>query len=478
MSQEASQDVNMPRPRIFRTTALRLALIYFCVFALTTAALFASVYILTLRAMDDATENLMEAQLQGLAEQYSSNGITGLAATVRERSQSLNSSRTVYLLADEALKPVLGNLNAWPALTTQRGKWFEFKVHVRTEYGEEQHPVRAALVTLPDGYRLLVGNDVIDRDRLAKVMQRLGWAALVLLVLTGSTIAAWMNRRVLKQVHGMAAAGQEIAKGDFAKRLPVSGSGDELDELATGLNDLLERIEQLTVALRFVIDGTAHDLRGPLNRLRIRLEQTLDGLPESGRDNVQAAMRDADELLRTLEALLRIAQAQSGSAQAEIAALRLDTLAGDIAELYAPLAEERGISLTVKIAEVTIQGSRQLLAHAIANLLDNAIKYTASQPPETGGRIEVEVRVGDGADAATSAYLIVRDNGPGIPAEDRERVLERFVRLKSAQAEPGSGLGLSLVAAVCRFHHAQLFLDDTRPGLTVRIALPLALPQS
>ncbi len=444
----------------FRTSVVRLALIYITVSALTTAILFGSVYVLTLRAVDTAAENLMEAQLQGLSEQYSSLGLRGLVSVIRQRSESLDRSRAVYLLVDAELHALAGNLDNWPALTTQRDKWFEFDVQVATEQGPEQHPIRAALVTLPDGYRLLIGTDVVERARLATVMQRMGTLALVLMVLIGSVIAIWMNRRVLRQVHAIAEAGQEIAKGDFARRLPVSGAGDELDELAGGLNGLLERIEQLTLALRFVIDGTAHDLRGPLNRLRLRLERALADAPGQGRESIEAAMQDADALLRTLESLLRIAQAQSGAASAEIAALDLGKLAGEIAELYTPLAEERGITLrTGELEPTTIQGSRQLLAHAIANLLDNAIKYTPS-----GGKVELQVRRD-----AQHVVLSVQDNGPGIPAADRERVLQRFVRLNSAQAEPGTGLGLSLVAAVCRFHHAGLSLEDAQPGLRVRL---------
>lgn len=445
----------------FRTTVARLALIYIVVFALTTATLFGSVYVLTLRAVDDGMESLMESQLQGLSEQYASLGLRGLVTVIRARSQSLDRSRAVYLLADENLHPVVGNLSAWPELDAQRDKWFEFNVTVTTDKVHEEHPVRAALVTLPDGYRLLIGTDVIERSRLATVMQRVGAFALVLLVLVAALIAVWMNRRLLRQVHAITTAGQDIANGDFALRLPVSGSGDELDELATQLNALLERIEQLTVALRFVIDGTAHDLRGPLNRMRLRLEQALEHAAGEGREPIEAAMRDADTLLRTLEALLRIAQVQSGAANAEIAQLNLSKLVRDIAELYAPLAEERGIRLTLeRLDEVQVQASRQLLAHAIANLLDNAVKYT----PE-GGEIGVAVQT-----EAEVVALVVHDNGPGIPPADRERVLQRFVRLDSAQAEPGTGLGLSLVAAVCRFHHAGLSLEDAEPGLRVRLS--------
>jgi signal transduction histidine kinase len=444
----------------FRTTVARMALIYIGVFSVTTIVLFGSVYVLTLRAMDDATENLMESQLLGLNEQYASLGLRGLVAVIRERSQSLDRSRAVYLLADEQLRPLVGNLTAWPQLNAQRGKWFEFNVMVNGESGLEPHPIRAALVTLPDGYRLLIGTDVIERARLANVMQRVGALALVLLVLVGAVIAIWMNRRLLHQVHAIAAAGEDIANGDFAKRLPITGSGDELDELATQLNGLLERIEQLTLALRFVIDGTAHDLRGPLNRLRLRLEQALVQASDANREPIEAALTDADVLLRTLEALLRIAQVQSGAANAEVATLSLGKLVREIAELYAPLAEQRGIRLELQQLDTgAVSGSRQLLAHAVANLLDNAVKYTP-----TGGHISVSVL----ADAK-SVLLKVEDNGPGIPAADRQRVLQRFVRLDSAQAEPGTGLGLSLVAAVCRFHHAALSLDSASPGLQVKI---------
>lgn len=444
----------------FRTTVARLALIYLGVFTLTTTLLFGSVYVLTLRALDAGTESLMDSQLQGLSEQYATLGLRGLVAVIRERSESLERSRAVYLLADESLRPLVGNLNAWPQLNTQRGKWFEFNVTVNSPTGSEQHPIRAAMVILPDGYRLLIGTDVLERTRLARVMQRVGALAVVLLILMGAVIAVWMNRRLLNQVHAISAAGEDIARGDFARRLPVRGSGDELDELATRLNALLERIEQLTLALRFVIDGTAHDLRGPLNRLRLRLEQALEQTAEADRAPIDAAIQDADVLLRTLESLLRIAQVQSGAAHAEMAVLNLGKLVKEIAELYGPLAEQRGITLQAeRLDEGTVQGSRQLLAHAVANLLDNAVKYTPA-----GGCISVTV------EATTDVVTLnVRDNGPGIPPADRERVLQRFVRLDSAQAEPGSGLGLSLVAAVCRFHHAELSLEDAAPGLWVRL---------
>ncbi len=446
------------RTPFFRTTVVRLALIYIVTFALVTAALFTSVYVLTLRAVDLSTTTVMESQLQGLSEQYDRVGLRGLIGVIRTRSQSLDRSRSVYMLVDANNASLAGNLDTWPQLTQQRDKWYEFTANVPTSNGVEQHPIRAALVMLPNDYRLLIGTDIIERERLATVMRRLGALALILSILIGAGIAIWMNRRLLNQVQAIAVAGQGIANGDFARRLPVRGSGDELDELATGLNALLERIEQLTLALRFVIDGTAHDLRGPLNRLRLRLERLQQTQTEG--DAISAAMQDADTILHTLESLLRIAQAQSGSSGTEMNQLNLGTLARDMAELYAPISDERGITLHYdQLAEGCILGNRQLLAHAIANLLDNAIKYTPAN-----GQISLSV-----TETENEVTLTVTDTGPGIPTADRERVLQRFVRLDSAQAEPGSGLGLSLVAAVCRFHHAQLQIDDAQPGL--RIAL-------
>jgi len=450
------------RANFFRTTVVRLALIYIVMFAVVTAALFGSVYVLTLRAVDMGTDNVMEAQLQGLNEQYDNLGLRGLITVIRTRSQSLDRSRAVYLLVGANNAPLAGNLDSWPQLTQQRGKWYEFTANVQTDSGMEHHPIRAAEVMLPNDYRLLIGTDIVERARLASVLRRVGALALVLSILIGAGIAIWMNRRLLNQVQAIASAGQDIANGDFARRLPIRGSGDELDELATRLNALLERIENLTLALRFVIDGTAHDLRGPLNRMRLRLERLLGDVNDTARDSITSTMQDADTLLHTLESLLRIAQAQSGSTGTEMVHLSLGTLARDMAELYAPLSEERGIQLSADhIAEGFIMGNRQLLAHAIANLLDNAIKYTP-----VNGHITLSV-----VEAAGEVKLTVADNGPGIPPEDRERVLQRFVRLNSAQAEPGTGLGLSLVAAVCRFHHAQLQIDDANPGVQIIIKL-------
>lgn len=228
---------------------------------------------------------------------------------------------------------------------------------------------------------------------------------------------------------------------------------------------MLDRVEQLTAALRFVIDATAHDLRGPLNRMRARIDAGLrSGDPATTHRALEDNLKDAEALDRTLAMLLRIAQAQGGSASVETASVDLGQLAVEVVELYEPVAAERGIELDVQGCEsAVLHGSRQLLAQALSNLIENSLKFT---PP--GGRVELRVQRG-----AAGLDLIVADDGPGIPAADRERALERCVRLTGAEQAPGSGLGLSLVAAVARMHHATLTLDDNHPGLRIVLRFPV-----
>ena len=455
--------------RFFRTSVVRLSAIYIAVFAVVTSALLASIFVITREAIDSETDSVIQAELQGLAERYGTLGLRGLAEVIRDRSQGPGPTRSVYLLADHDWQPVVGNLAAWPVSAYARGDWFEFRMQVKTATRVESHPVRAALVTLPGDYRLLVGTDLVERVRFERVMRRVAIWSIVVVVFVGSIVGVWMNRRLLKQVHSIASAGRDIAEGDFERRLPVSGSGDELDTLATDLNTLLDRIEQLTVALRFVIDGTAHDLRGPLSRLRQRVESAIADGGSAGAAELESILGDAEAVQRTLDSLLRIAQIQSGKPGAETAVLSLGNLSREMVELYEPVAAERNVALvTGTVADGSIRGHRQLLAHAITNLIDNAVKYSPA-----GSRVTVSVM-----DDPEAVALVVADTGPGIPAADRARVLERFVRLNSARAEPGAGLGLNLVVAVCRLHHASLELDDNHPGLKVTIRIPRAASDS
>jgi signal transduction histidine kinase len=449
------------------TSALQLSFVYVCVFALCTSLVVGLLYLYALRTLDRATDDVIEAELQGLAEQYQAGGLGKLAAVIRERVETGGSSTDVYLLVDPGLAAVAGNIAVWPSQGTAAERWIEFEVSVIKGRTFESRTVRAGVFLLAGGYRLLVGTDIRDREAFKS---RIGWTlltSLLTVILVGGLLGAWMNRHLLRRVDAISAAGREIVDGNFSQRLPRSGTGDELDTLASNLNEMLDRVEQLTAALRFVIDATAHDLRGPLNRMRARIESGLSSAgPDASRQALEETLRDTDALDRTLDALLRIAQAQGGAAAAEIAPLDLGTLAAEVVELYEPAAEERRIELRAQDGgPAIVRGSRQLLAHALANLIDNALKFT----PE-GGRVDVQVvRAQD-----SGLQLIVSDNGPGIPAADRVRALERSVRLAGSEQAPGSGLGLSLVAAVARMHHAVLELGDNLPGLRVVLRFPVA----
>ena len=452
------------RRRLLPTYALRLSVVYVLVFSLATSVLVGLVYAYAVRALDGETDEIIEAELQGLAEQYQSGGLDALAAVINERVQSGSSSGDVYLLADAGLQPVAGNIAAWPAQGALAERWFDFEVSVVHGASFESRAVRAGVFRLPGDFRLLVGTDIHEREAFKS---RIGWtllAALLVVIAVGTLLGTWMNRHVLRRVDAISAAGRAIVEGDLGQRLPRSGSGDEFDSLAANLNEMLGQVQQLTDALRFVMDSTAHDLRGPLNRLRARIEAALraDG-PDAMRHALEDSLRDAEALDGTLAGLLRIAQAQGGAAAAAMTQLDLGRLATEVVELYEPVAAERRVTLRERhCADATVRGSRQLLAHALANLVDNALKFT---PP--GGHAEVQVTRDGGA-----LQLVVSDDGPGIPAADRERALERCVRLAGAAQAPGSGLGLSLVAAVARLHHATLALEDNAPGLRVVLRFP------
>jgi signal transduction histidine kinase len=296
-----------------------------------------------------------------------------------------------------------------------------------------------------------------------------------LILLLGLLGGALMSRNMLRRLDAINRAAGKIMAGDLARRVPVTGAGDEFDMLAENLNRMLDRIERLMKGLREVTDSVAHDLRTPLSRLRNRLEETAARLAAgaaagSMADEIERAIAETDKLIGTFNALLLIAETDAGTARGTMKPLDLASVAADVAELYEPLAEERGVALVLEPAEpVTIEGNRSLIAQALANLVDNAIKYT---PP--GGRAVIRVAAGD-----DGISLSVADSGPGIPREDRTRVVERFVRLEASRNSPGTGLGLSLAAAVAHFHDAELLLTDAVPsGLVAALRFARTAPRA
>jgi hypothetical protein len=327
---------------------------------------------------------------------------------------------------------------------------------------------------LPGGYRLIVGRDIEDRRELARVIRSAMMWGLGVMVLFGIGGGYLVSRNLLARIDAVAATSRTIMEGDLTGRLPVNGSGDELDRLSESLNLMLARIEQLMAGLREVSDNIAHDLKTPLNRLRNRVEAALHepyGEP-AYREALEHTIEEADGLIKTFNALLSIARLEAGAGGDNKESLDVAALVRDVAELYEPVAEERGIVLKAEPVEpVFVRADRQLLGQAIANLIDNAIKYGAPDRAQGGNGSEPEVSVTTEA-RGPMAEIVVTDRGPGVPSSDRERVLGRFVRLEVSRSEPGSGLGLSLVSAVARLHGGVVRLEDNRPGLKVVLSLP------
>jgi signal transduction histidine kinase len=276
-----------------------------------------------------------------------------------------------------------------------------------------------------------------------------------------------MSRDMRRRLEAINRTTLRIMSGDLHERIPVTGSDDEFDQLSVNLNNMLQQIDRLLLAMREVTDNVAHDLRSPLTRLKSRLEVALltPKSSEQYRQAIEQTVQETDNILTTFNALLSIAQAEGGAARGDMEPIDMSMLCAAVAELYEPVAETRHLSLTTALADsAPITGNRHLLSQAIANLVDNAIKYSTS-----GGSITLSVGV-----AGDAVEVVVADRGPGIPEVDRERVLQRFVRLEQSRTTPGNGLGLSLVTAVMTLHDASLVLDDNQPGLKAILRLPLA----
>ncbi|MBM3599179.1 MAG: HAMP domain-containing histidine kinase [Alphaproteobacteria bacterium] len=452
--------------RLWRTATFRFALLYALVFALSAVLLLALTYRIGIEVIDRETEAAINGEIDSLNEHYQRQGLTRLADIIAERSGPQGDRLNVYLLADAAFNPLVGNLAAWPK-AEMRNDWLEFQVDDAVAGGFEVRDVRARQFRLRGGYRLLVGRETVERARFARITQRtLIWSGGAILAL-GLIVGLLFSRGLLRRVDDIARASADIVAGDLSRRMPLSGSGDEFDHLGEQLNAMLQHIEALMTSMRVVTDSLAHDLRSPLTRLRSRLEQLQTEAvdPAGRRESLTAAIADVDSVLRTFNALLRIAEAEAQSGRAPLAPVALDQVVTQIVDLYQPLAEERGLQLTTELAANSeVAGHADLLAQAIANLVDNAIKYTP-----TDGRILVALRRNSNV-----VELSVSDTGPGVPADQRDHVLKRFVRLDPSRHAEGSGLGLSLVAAVARLHGATLTLADNRPGLRVVLAFPAA----
>jgi signal transduction histidine kinase len=454
--------------KLWRTTAFKLSLLYLVIFAIFASFILGYVGWNARRLLDGQIAQSLEAEINGLAEQYRVGGIRRLAGVIDRRARQPGSF--LYLVQGPAGETLAGNITATPGIAggPPTIRELPYQRVDDADYGQ-----RVALIRnfqLPGGYRLAVGRDLEERERLRFVMRRAVGFSLAFMVLFGFVGAFIIARRVLARMDGITARADEIMAGNLSQRLPVRGGKDELDRLAISLNTMLARIEDLLKGMREVSDNIAHDLKTPLTRLKNSSEHALRTAksPDDYRQALERTIEESDGLIRTFNALLLIARAEAGSGSDAFVPVDLAGLALDMAELYEPVAEETGLVLHVHAPPMPpVKGSRELLGQVLTNLIDNALKY--GKPASGAGEVRIAL-AGEGDDV----LLSVSDRGAGIPAEDRARAVERFARLDESRGQPGSGLGLSLAQAVARLHGGRLVLSDNQPGLKVTMALPAA----
>lgn len=453
--------------RLFRSSAFRITLLYIVLFGASVTALLIFLYTTIITGMEDDLKHAITIQMADLRRKFTVTGSAETAASIRTMLEKDQEKTLVLMLIDHNWQVVAGSLDIWPGGKTSKETWITFPL-------EKQHgaspPSKAVAMnaTLPGGYILLVGRKTDDIDHVRETMVDvlyLCFGIMFALAVLGGTLLSYMIFRRVETINDVF---RQVAGGTLTARARVTGTGDEFDHLAMHLNQTLTRIGELIDGVRDISYSVAHDLRTPLHRLRHRLESLL--LPDTPtariQEQVRVSLSDIDGLVATFNAILRISQAEIGAGVDQFAVFNLSEAVEDVIDLYTPVAEDKAHQVTAQIAEqVQINGDRHLITQTVANILDNAIKYTPK-----GGKISVSLAAHD-----TFAELRIADNGMGIPEAFRHKVTEKFFRLEQSRSSPGNGLGLSLVNAAVKLHKGDLRFEDNSPGLTVTLRLPLAM---
>ncbi|MDH4992891.1 HAMP domain-containing sensor histidine kinase [Aquamicrobium lusatiense] len=476
----------LPMPAIMKTTAARLSALFLLLFALCATLLVFYMTSLSVRMLATQTQETINEEVLSLGRAYQRGGLPTLVRVVEQRARQPGAN--LYLLADangqiltgnvESLEPGVLETEGWTTRPFYYRRYGETEAErQRPESGQNEtqraqvrgHDALALVLRLPNQMILLVGRDLGEPQRFREVVNHSLMLALGMMGIGGIIIWFFVGRAALKRIDGISAASRRIMGGDLSGRLPTTGAGDEFDRLSENLNAMLTRIDTLNEGLKQVSDNIAHDLKTPLTRIRNRAEATLAGKqkPADYRAALEATIAESDQLIKTFNAILMISRLEAGYSAESMTGVDLAEAVRDVVELYEPLAEDSGVALEAGPMEATtVSGNRELIAQALSNIVDNAIKYSADA--DAGPRVSVRLERAGG-----EIRLSVTDNGHGIPdAEDRVRATERFVRLEKSRSQPGSGLGLSLAGAVMKFHGGRLDLLPADPGLSVVMVFP------
>jgi signal transduction histidine kinase len=441
--------------RLINSLSFRLTLIYVALFGLSVLLLMGAYYWVSIQRPTEQVKAEIRRDAGLLVTLDAAQGRAALIRALERRRSGRDAPRMAFhalLNADETV--VTRNLPSWPR--THGGEWLRIEADIYHEGDEVDHEALVLDQLLADGSRLLIGRDIEDiDDREEGVNAAMIWlSVLTMLLAIGGGL--FMSRAIGRRVEAIGAAARTVIDGDLSRRVPVRGTGDDFDILSVTLNRMLERIEDLVESVRRVSDSVAHELRTPLVRLHADLAD-LQGADEGRRGALLAsALAETERLRNVFDAVLRIARIEAGRHQVDLRPLDLSAILTDAIELYQPEADERGILVRADIAPgVTVTGDADLLFQAICNLLDNAIKYTA-----VGGAVSIDIR-----EDGTGVIMVISDNGPGIAADLREKVFERFYRVDQTNGVPGFGLGLALVRGIAALHRSDIRLSDAEPGL-------------
>ncbi len=428
---------------------------------LLTATVLALVYVTANRTISGETRSVVTAELTGLADEYERRGLIGLMTAIERRLANAAERDALYLLTDRFGSILAGNMAQWPEGVVPGSGWVELEL-LKADTNQYV-PISAASIRLRGGERLLVGRDAsasqqFDRVLFHSVALALA-AALALSILTG-----WLlTRLVFSRLKDVAGTADDIVSGDLTRRIPLRGTGDEFDQVATTLNNMLDRIEELVGNLRTTSNSIAHDLRSPLSRLRQRVE-TLAYPSQTDHDreaDTARAVNEIDHILRVLGQLTEISRAEAGLGREQFEPVDMQQLVHDVVELYEPVAADQMLTIKTTGSATPIMGHRPLLSQALSNLLENAIRYAPEETTITVNLSEDE----------WFTYLTVRDHGPGVPASELSRLQLPFVTLDPARTERNAGLGLALVAAISHMHGGEFSARNKNPGLQAELKL-------
>ncbi len=453
----------MRRSEFLRSTGVRFTLLYVALYLLATIVLLVTLYLIEARSLDQDIRDRVDARVEELEDAYGLGGMPEVIEDIEARRRAHVKLRTFYRLTDATGRVLAANLPEIPVIPGHR----KFAVEVDVQGAPEHIRVVARTVRI-GGATLTVGVEPVWREAIDSLFVRAALGTLVAAVLLGGAIGALMTRRFLRRIDAITSTVVDIMGGELHSRVETRDTNDELDRLAAGLNAMLDRIDVLVTETREVTNSVAHDLRTPLSRLGRRLEEARDAAGTAeGNQALELAIEESAGILETFNAILGIAQVEGTMSAKTFTTVRLSDILVTLGEAYGPLADEEGRPFEVDVPPgVEVRGDRALILQMLSNLIENALKHT---PKGTPVQLRLE-RAGGGV------RVIVEDRGRGIPAESRDRVFDRFVRLEASRTTPGNGLGLSLVAAIARLHNIQIALEDAGPGLRVVLSFPRSVP--